>query len=215
MRILISGGGDVGKVTAETLVNAGHEVVLIEEDRGACELLAESLDIMVICGDATRPDILEKGDIKAADIVLALSGNDRMNILTALVAKEYGVKRVIVKLDDPAYNIVCQKLGVEEVVNPKIAAAKHIADMVRQPHAIELSTLVGGSIRVFTAIIQKDKFAGKKIEDIELPEGSRVVVVQRGSEFFIPARGFRVQEGDRLSILCLEKNLEELQKTFG
>ncbi len=215
MRILISGGGDVGRATAETLVNAGHEVVLVEEDRAACERLAGDLDIMVICGDATRPDILEKGGIEDADIVLALSGNDRMNIITALVAKEYGVKRVIVKLDDPTYNIVCQKLGVEEVVNPKIAAAKHIADMVRQPHAIELSTLVGGSIRVFTAIVRKDGYAGKKIEDIELPEGARVMVVQRGSEFFIPARGFRVKEGDHLSILCLEKNLEELARIFG
>ncbi len=215
MRIIISGGGDIGRLTAESLVNAGHEVVIIERQRDVCERLAEELDVLVICGDATRPDVLEKAGIEKADLIIALSGDDKMNLLTALVAREeYDIKRVIVKLDDPAFNMVCQRLGVEEIVNPKIATAKHISDMARRPHALEVSTLVGGSIRVFTTIIHKPEHKGKRIDALGLPENSIAVVVQRGEEFFIPTSGFRVMDGDHLTILCEEKELDVLTDTF-
>jgi trk system potassium uptake protein TrkA len=214
MRVLITGGGDIGRITAESLVNVGHEVIIIDERPEVCERLADELDLMCICGDATKPHMLEKAGIEKADIVIALSGTDQENLITALVAKEYGVERVIVKLDDPDFNIVCHKLGIEEVINPKVATAKHIADMTRKLHALELSTLVGGSIRVFTAII-KEEHAGKRIEDLGLPGDCLPVVLQREEEFFIAKTGIRIMEGDRLDILCEEKTLEALAKSFG
>lgn len=214
MKMLISGGGDVGRATAETMINSGHDITLIEEHRDICERLSAELDIMVICGDATRPNLLEKAGIEKTDMVIALSGDDKMNILTALVAKEYGVKRVIVKLDDPAFNIVCQKLGVEEIVNPKVATAKHIAAMARKPHAIELSTLVGGAISVFTTIIHKDEHVGKRIDCLNLPDGVLAAVVQRANEFFIAKGDLKIMYGDHLSILCEEKTLDALNYIF-
>jgi len=215
MRILITGGGDVGRLTAETLANAGHEIVLIESVRDRCERLAEELDMMVICGDATRPEILEKAGIDEAELVVALSGNDQVNLITAIVAQEYGVKRIIVNLDDPAFNIVCQKLGVEEIVNPKNATASHIAEMARKPHALEVSTIVGGDIRVFTSVVRKDGPAGKKIADAGLPQGALAVAVQRDSEFFIPNGAFRLKEGDHVTVLAEEKRLKELERLFA
>jgi trk system potassium uptake protein TrkA len=214
MRVLIAGGGDIGRITAESLVNVGHEVIVIDESPEVCERLASELDLMCICGDATRPHLLEKAEIEKADIVIALSGTDQENLITALIAKEYGVKRVIVKLDDPDFNIVCYKLGIEEVINPKVATAKHVADMTRKLHALELSTLVGGSIRVFTAIIKKDN-AGKRIDDLGLPGDCLPAVIQREEEFFIAKSDIKVMEGDRLDILCEEATLEALAKSFS
>lgn len=215
MRILITGGGDVGRIVAETLVNAGHGVVLVEEEREVCERLAGELDLVVICGDATKPDILEKAEVEKADLVLALSGNDKMNLITALVAKTYEAPRVIVKLDDPDFNAVCHKLGVEEIINPKTATAKHISDMAKKPHALEVSTLVGGSIRAFTAIITKKEIFGKHIEELKWPENSLAVVVERKNEFFIPRAGLKLLEGDKVIAICEEKSLEELSGLFN
>ncbi len=215
MRILMTGGGDMGRITAEALISAGHDVVLIEEGREVCERLAEALDIMVICGDATNPDILEKAEIEKADILIALSGSDKMNILTSIIAKEYGVKRIIVRLDDPAFNAICRKFGVEEIINPKTATAKHIAYMIKTPRALEISTLVGGDIRAFTAIIKKEEHGGKKTEDLALPSDCLPVVVKRDKEFFIARAGFKVLKGDSLTILCEEKSLDALGKIFG
>lgn len=215
MRILISGGGDVGRITAEQLAESGHDVVLIESDRATCERIATELDMMVVCGDATRPEILEKAGIENADLVMALTGNDQVNLITALVARTYNVKRVMVNLDDPAFNNVCQKLGVEEIVNPKIATAKHLADMAKKPHALEVSTIVGGGIRVFTTLVSKDRHAGKRIEELELPRESVAAVVRRENEFFIPTPDFKLLEGDHLTILAEEKLLDKLGEIFG
>lgn len=214
MRILIAGGGDVGRITAEKLVASGNDVILIDTERETCERIATELDLMVICGDATKPDILEKAGIENADLVMALSGNDQMNLITALVARSYDVKRVMVNLDDPAFNIVCQKLGVEEIVNPKSATAKHLADMAKMPHALDVSTIIGGSIRVFTAIIHKDRFAGKHLSEVDLPHGSIAVAVKRENEFFIPGPEFKLLEGDHITILAEERLLEELAGVF-
>ncbi|MFQ5466201.1 MAG: potassium channel family protein [Thermodesulfobacteriota bacterium] len=215
MRIVITGGGSMGRATAETLVNAGHEVILVEENMEVCERLATELDIMVCCGDATRPDILEKASIEKADLVLALSGNDQTNLITALVAREYGAERVIVRLDDPEFNRVCRMLGVEEIVSPTTATAKHIADMARRPHALEVSTLVGGSLRVFTVTLQKEGLFGKKISELGLPGEVLIAVVERGGEYFVPGGAFKVLEGDNLSIICEEKNLDRLEEFFS
>ncbi len=215
MRILISGGGDVGRITAEQLAESGHDVVLIEAERSTCERIASELDMMVVCGDATRPEILEKAGIESADLVMALTGNDQVNLITALVARTYNVKRVMVNLDDPAFNNVCQKLGVEEIVNPKIATAKHLADMAKKPHALEVSTIVGGGIRVFTTLVRKDRHAGKRIEELDLPRESVAAVVRRENEFFIPTPDFKLLDGDHLTILAEEKLLDKLAEVFG
>lgn len=215
MRILITGGGDLGRITAETLTSSGHELRVIEENSEVCESIVAETDIMVLCGDGTRPDMLEKAEIEKADIVIALSGNDKENLITALIAKEYGVGRVIIKLDDPSFNIVCLKLGIEEIINPKVATAKHISDVVNAPRALELSTLVGGSIRVFTAIIKDEALAGKHISDLDLPEDCSPIVLKRGSEYFIVKEDFKLLEGDRLELLCDEKDLDTLRALFG
>ncbi len=214
MRILISGGGDIGRTLAEALTHAGEEVVLIEKDHGVCTNLATELDMMVICGDATRPEILEKAEIEKADLVLAVSGNDQGNLITALMAREYGSKRVIVRLDDPAFNIVCRKLGVEEIVNPKIATARQIADMARMPHAMDLSTLIGGDIRAFTAIITEGH-DGARIEDLDLPRGTLSVVLERGGEFLLPEKDMKLKTDDHLTMICTGKSIEELEKVFA
>ncbi len=215
MRVIIAGGGDIGRLVAESLVNAGHDVIVIDESQDVCEMLANELDVMVLCGDATRPDMLEKAEVDKADMVMSLTDGDHENIIIALVAMEYGVGRVLVRLDDPEFNNVCRTLGIQEVINPKVATAKHIADMARKLHALEVSTLVGGSIRVFTTIIHKKEHIGKHIDDLDLPEDCLPVVVQRGEEFFIPKSGFKVLEGDHLNILCEEKTLETLTEIFG
>jgi len=215
MRILISGGGDLGRFTAEMLADSGHELRVVELSREVCERIVAKADIMVLCGDGTRPEMLEKAEIDKADIVIALTGDDKSNLITAFIAKEYGVKRVIIKLNDPSLNIVCLKLGIEEIINPKVATANHISEVVVAPHALDLSTLVGGSVRAFSAIIKDDGFAGKHISELDLPEDCSPVVLKRESEFLIVKSDIKLLEGDRLEFLCEEKSLDTLRGLFG
>lgn len=215
MRILITGGGKLGRMTAEALTNSGHELRVIEKNNYVCETIASELDIMVLCGDATSPDLLEKAEIEKADIVIALSGDDKANLITALIAQDYGVKRVIIKLDDPAFNLVCIKLGLEEIINPKVAMAKRISDLVKAPQAVEISTLVGGSIRVFSAVIQSADHVGKHISELDLPQDCTPIVLKRNSEFLLVKPDMKLMEEDHLQFLCEEKSLDKLDEMFS
>lgn len=214
MKVIISGGGNLGRLVAESLIASGHEVTIIEKDREICESLASTLDAMVINGDGTSPDILENAGIRDADIVIAISGSDQSNLITGLIAKELGVGRIIVKLDDPAFNIICNKLGIEEVVNPKVAIARHVSDMAKGPHLLDIATIVRGEIRTYTAEVKK-KDTEKRVEELELPQEAIIAVVQRGKEFFIPKGKLKLLKGDRLFIICEEKVLPDLERIFG
>ena len=215
MRIILTGGGELGRLVMDSLVEMAHDVTVIDPREDVCSSIADQYDVMVLNGDVTRPDVLERAGIEKADLVIAITEDDRQNLITALVAKEYGVKRVMVKLDDPGFNMVCHKLGIEEIINPRVATAHLIATMVRRPHALEMSTLVGGTIRVFTAIIKKPEHIGRRIEELALPDDSLPVVVERRGEFFIAKPELRLLEGDHLDIICEENTLDILSNIFS
>ncbi len=215
MKAIISGGGSLGKLVAEGLISSGYEITIIEKDKETCESLASTLDAIVINGDGTNPETLEEAGIKDVDMVIAISGSDQSNLITGLVAKEFGVKRIIVKLDDPSFNIICNKLGIEEIVNPKVAIARHVTDMAKGLHLLDIATIVRGNIRTYTAEIIKEEHVDKRIEEIELPSNSLIAVVQRGKEFFIPRGRLKLYKGDRIVIICEEKALNTLERIFG
>ncbi len=215
MKVIISGGGSLGRLVAESLISSGYEVTIIEKDKETCEALASTLDAMVINGDGTSPETLEEAGIKDVDIVIAISGSDQSNLITGLIAKEFGVGRIIVKLDDPAFNIVCNKLGIEEIVNPKVAIARHVSDMAKGLHLLDIATIVRGNIRAYTAEVEKEEHVEKRIEELELPANAIIAVVQRGKEFFIPRGRLKLLKGDRLFIICEEKALATLERIFG
>ena len=215
MRIILTGAGELGRLVVESLVEMAHDVTVIDDREDVCSSVADEYDVMVLCGDVTRPDVLERAGIEKADLVIALTEDDKQNLITALIAKEYGVERVMVKLDDSGFNIVCHKLGIEEIISPRVATARLIASMVRRHHALEMSTLVGGTIRVFTATIRKPEHIGKRIEELELPDDSLPVVVERRGEFFIAKPDIKLLEGDHLDIICEENTLDILSNIFS
>ncbi len=214
MRILISGGGELGRMIAESLIKAGHTVVIIENREEFCEDLAEELNAIVVHGDATRPHVLEKGEIANSDVVITATNSDQDNLITAIVAREYGVKRIIVKFNDPSFNPVCLKLGINEIINPKVVAAHQMADMARGFHLVNLSPIIRGDARVFTTTIQKPEHVDQHITDLDLPKTSIIVAIYRNEEFLIPKGDIKLRHGDTVTLISDEVTLDKLQKIF-
>ena len=214
MKVIISGGGELGRMIAEDLIHSDNTVVIVEKSSERCELLADELNAVIIHGDATIPNILEKGEIADTDIVIAATSSDQDNLITAIVAREYGVKRIIVKFNDPSFNPVCQKLGINDIFNPKVVAAHQIADHARGVHLVNLSPLIRGDARVFTAMVTKQEHIDRPLNELDLPKASLIVAVYRGDEFFIPKGTMKLKKGDTVTLICEVDALEKLERAF-
>ena len=163
-RIIIAGGGDTGVELAKALIKEKHEVVLIESDKARVEELAEKLDCLVIHGDATNPSVLEESGVREADILIALMGDDHDNIVVSLIAKSRGVKKIIVRVNDPSYNDTLIYMGIEDIVNPSKLVVNQILAMVRGVNLFYLPIALHSSIRYQVHRIGK-KLDGKKVSD--------------------------------------------------
>jgi len=215
MRTLISGGGELGRMIAEDLIHTGDTVILIELDAKVCERLAEELNAVIIHGDATMPSILEKAEIVDVDVVITATNSDQSNLITAIVAKEYGVKKIIAKFNDPAFNPICQKLGIQEILNPKVIAAQQLADQARGIHLVNLSPLIRGNARVYTTTITSPEYIDRHIKDLELPQNTLLAVIYRGDELIIPQHDIKLRKGDTISLICDLLALKEVETQFG
>src|SRR5438094_1755006 len=183
MYILVAGGGKVGANFARTLLQDGkREVTLIEQRRDRFERLEQELEHHVILGDATEIHILERAGIaRPPDVVAALTGDDEDNLVIAQLAKEkYGVPKVIARVNDPRNQPHFDLLGI----SPTVCATSSIMGLVEhevpEHDLIHLLELRNENLEIVEVQIDKDSpSAGKRVESLSLPEGSRLISVMR------------------------------------
>jgi len=208
----VAGGGDVGKLLAERLQEAKVEVTLIESDAERAQLLAEELDCAVLHGDATTLGVLKDADCSNADLFVAATGDDRSNILSALLAKQLGAKRVVAILEDPSLEEVARGLGLENVVIPtKLTVSEIIAIAKGTPRPSEV--LNEGITLVKVPV--KNALLGMYVGNIKLPEGTILCAVVRGGDVLRPSDNLRLKEGDELLFLVKEEKIRNLRKVLG
>ena len=131
MRIVISGTGEVGTFLAKNLSDE-HDIVIIEKNRQQSEHAKEHLDALVIHGEGDNPNVLKQAEIEKADIMLAVSGNDRTNILASIISHTLGIERIIARIRDPDYFEYPQAIQIPQitVVNSGILIAEKIANLI-------------------------------------------------------------------------------------
>jgi trk system potassium uptake protein TrkA len=213
LRVLIAGGGETSKMLAEELIALGYEVVLIERDHERAEALAEELDCAVVAGDATFPDVLKKAGITETDIVVTLTNNDGDNIIIGIIAKNFEVPKVIVKIDNPQYTRLCLSLGLDKIVNPKLLTMLQVVSMVKGFDVVNLSTMIKGDARFYLVLIN-EKFEGKTLSEISLPKEARVVAIYRNDKFILPDYDLPLKKGDEVLFIVRENKLDELKRLF-
>lgn len=188
MKIIIVGGGRLGKQLAETLPGS----VIIEKNHTKVEMLRATYgNDRVIEGTGTSPEVLKKAGIEHADAIVIATDNDHTNYLIALMAEEFGVPKVIVRVDDPQNVDIFHQIGIETIICPAIIAAKMINSTL-YPVAREIT-----EVHVF----ENSPFEGKKIGELSLPADCRVVALLRGHQLIRPTDDLVLKKGDHL-ILC-------------
>ncbi|GAH98739.1 unnamed protein product, partial [marine sediment metagenome] len=150
MRIVFSGASPLTIITAKTLIKQGHEVVIIEVNKEKIDQTCDELDCSFLHGDSARPAVLSQVDPKNSDILFCLTNSDQINIITSLLGRSMGFKRVITSIEDTDLEQLCRELGLEDTIIPVWTMSRHLDNMIRGLDNINLSTLLKEDARFFT-----------------------------------------------------------------
>lgn len=215
MRVIIVGGGDIGRELAKNLVSrGGHELIILDVDEKRCEQLSGELDALILRGDGTNPEMLQKARVTEADALVATTGSDAINTVIVMLGHRFGVKKIIVKLNEVGLQAACQEIGVSKIIAPKIAAAGEILAALYGLDRLDFSLVVHGGLRLVT--LDASGAHGTPIAELERPDDVVVVALIRDQQALLPLPHTKLKEGDTLLLLIEdEAALEKMQKQLA
>lgn len=200
MRVILVGAGAVGVRLLRNLSGKGHEVVVIEADRELADRLAEEFDALVLHGDGTDPQILEKAQLRQADALVATTGSDALNTVIAMLGERAGVGRIVVKLTGEGLRPACQEIGVTEIIAPAITAAARIERVLAGAGEIDLSGVTQAGYVLVEAEVEGPE--GVTVQDLKLPEAAHPVAVRRDGTVLLPRPLLSLRPGDVVLVLA-------------
>jgi trk/ktr system potassium uptake protein len=217
MYVLIAGGGKAGANVMRSLLRAGHEATLIEQERDRFEQLEEEFEHQALLGDATEIFVLEKAGIRRPpDLVLALTGDDEDNLVISQLAKEkYGVAKVIARVNDPRNQAHFDLLGI----SPTVCATSSILGLVEhevpEHELVHLLELRKENLEIVEVQIDKGSpSAGKTVEKLALPEGARLISIMRDGQSEIAVGATRLEPGDQVLAILEPGKEDELRRVL-
>ena len=218
MYILIAGGGKVGANLARVLLGDGkHEVTLIEQRRDRFERLELEFEHQVILGDATELYVLERAGIaRPPDVVAALTGDDEDNLIICQLAKEkYGVQNVIARVNDPRNQAHFDLLGISPTVSATRGLMALIEHEVPEHDLVHLLELRKENLEIVEVQLPPGApAAGKRVEKLDLPEGSRLISIMRNGRSEIAVGSTELQPGDQVLAILQPGKEDELRRVL-
>jgi trk system potassium uptake protein TrkA len=203
--VIVVGSGKVGLNLSRELIDKGHEVTLLESDRRRYLVVEEELEHAVQYGDATELWVLERAGIQRADLVIAVTGDDEDNILICQVAKEkYGVQRIVARVNNPRNLQHFKLLGIQPAVSATDLILRLIEHEVPEYGLVQEERLEIIELEVG----EGSPAAGRRVQDVPLPDGSLIISVLRDGAGFVPKADSMIEAGDQV-LLILDPGLEQ------
>jgi len=221
MKIIIIGAGKVGYTLAENLVEENNDVTIIDININAIEKVEDNLDVMCIKGNGVSTNVLLEAGIEHADLLIAVTGTDVINMVCCLTSKKLGVRQTVARVRDPEYadelSLIKEQLGVDFVINPEFAAADEIARTLGFSSAINVERFASGRvIMVELKITSKVEFIGKRVKDIIKKSSSIIIgVIVRGEEVIVPKGDEIIKENDLIYVIGKSSQLYNFCKICG
>jgi trk/ktr system potassium uptake protein len=206
MRVVVTGGGAIGRHLSFDLGQRGHEVTLVEQNKATAETLRQELpDVKVLLGDACEPWVLEDAELSAADVVVAATGDDEDNLVTSLLAKqEFGVPRVLARVNHPGNEwLFNEQWGVDQAVSPPHVLTAMVEEAVTTGDLVRLLRLEGGRASIVEMkLTENSPASGKPLYELRLPPDSTIVAILREGHVIIPQPETVLGPGDELVALA-------------
>jgi trk system potassium uptake protein len=219
-RIIIAGGGRVGSQLAHLMegsLSSSIILKLIDKDEDRCHRLAEELmRTQVFHGDVTDVNFLKTINVGDADIFVAVTGDDEINLLSTLLAKKMGAKKTVSEVIRKDYQLILSSIGIDRVVSPRLLTATMIMRLIRKGTIVSMTILREGKAEMMEASVPEGApIAGRKIKDSGLPEGVLLGAISRGNAIIVPDGNERILAGDRIVFFALPNQGEKLDALFS
>ncbi len=215
-RIVLIGGGNVGLAVAKELESRSERVraKIIEKNRLIAERAAEALEkTIVLHGDGLDAGLLTEANIEKADAVLCVTDDDKTNMLAAVRAKAAGCKMAIVLINDPTLIPLLEPLGIDAYINPRSTTVSSILRHIRHGRVRAVYSIGDAEAEVIEAeVLSTSPIAGRKIRDIDFPEGVLVGAVLKQGKVVKLSGALQIDEGDQIVIFALAKDVAEVER---
>ena len=222
MQIIIVGCGNVGATLTEQLSQEGHNITVIDREGEKVETVANQYDVMGIVGNGASFSVQNEAGIEHADLLIAVTASDELNLLCCLIAKKAGGCQTIARVRNPIYNkeisYIKEELGLSMIINPEHAAALEISRLLKYPSAIEVDSFAKGRVEILKCKVEADSpLCNCAMYEVSQKLYCDVLVcaVERGEDVYIPNGQFVIREGDIISIVASSKNAIEFFKKIG
>ncbi len=225
MRILILGGGAVGRLVAQRLIREKSEVTIVEAVEDRCVELEEDLDARIVPGDAASIKVLERAGLISADMLIAVTSSDETNILGCLIAQAFSNVRIkVARLrthEVDRWRSICASklLGVDLVIHPDSETVQRILDVVGLPGVSDIVHFAEGSVKLFGMTIEPDGWlAGKRISEVHSGNSAvsfLVAMIFRQHRVIIPRGDDQLCPGDHIYVVVPEPGLDEALEFVG
>ena len=215
-RIVIAGGGNIGLYVASNLEirSSRTKAKLLELDHRRAVNIAEKLDrTVVLHGSAIDETILKEADISNADTIVALTNDDKINILSCVMAKKLGCHRSMCLLNDTAFPALTPTIGIDAYVNPRAVTVSRILQHVRRGRIRNVHTIQNGDAEVIEAeALETSPLVGRPIRDLELPDGIRIGAIVHKGEVLKPVGETQILPGDRFIIFAMADQVARVEQ---
>lgn len=208
-RVIIAGGGNIGERLAERL-ESDHQVKLIEINEARCQALAERLtETVVLNGSATRKSLLVEENIDDCDLYCAVTNDDEDNIMSSLLAKRLGARKVLTLINDPAYVDLIQGDNIDIAISPQQVTIGSILTYIRRGDVAKVHSLRRGAAEAIEAVVHGDsrssKIVGCKIGEISLPPGTIIGAIVRDKQVIMGHSDIVIESNDHVILFLIDK----------
>lgn len=220
MRVVVVGAGKLGFTVAQLLSSEHIEVVVVDKDENQLTAVKDNLDVMTINKNGTNPVTLEDPDINGADILIAVTSTDEVNMVACILAKNHGIKHTIARIRDmqfmgEAKEYVRKNFSIDLMINPELIAANEIYRILMTPAALNVDDFADGKIRLFEIKIKKHSaLANIQLKNLKLPQGVLAGLIHRDHRMIIPHGDDSFQIHDNAYFIGFPDAIENFSTNF-
>lgn len=222
MKIVIVGGGKVGRTLAAQLAREGHDIVLIDNNRDVVSRLSAELDIMVMYGNGASMHTLRSADVGSSDLLIAVTPLDELNFMCCVISRKLGCSNTIARIRDPEYHeqlyFLRDELGLSMTVNPEWTAAREIFRLMQIPGFLKRDSFAKGRVEIVEIVLHTDNpLAGMRLLELHKRLKVKILVcaVERGDKVVIPDGSYTLTVGDKLYVTAPSDELVSLLRGLG
>ncbi len=224
MNIVIAGAGDMGYHLAEQLSFDNKDITLIDTDRNVLDYVASKLDVMTVQGDATSIDVLQQANVEDANMLLAVTTSEKTNLVTAVLAKQLGAKRVMARVRNHSYlneeNLpYFHNLGIDNLISPTMLCSREIHKMIENSSFTEVFDFGGGKLNIVGITLdQYSPLVNQRIMDTKedpIYEDIRIIAIVRDQKTIIPRGSTIIRNNDHAFFISHKKNTEAIVNALG